>query len=283
MDLQHLANIAIEAALSAGKIIQKHMNDNIVVEQKEGGSNYASQVVTKVDRECERVILSYLMPTCKTFDIGILSEETKDDRSRFEKDFFWCIDPMDGTLAFINKQPGFSVAIALIARDGTPVIGVVFDPSTEILYHAIKGNGAYKNRTSWTVKNTNDYLTYLTDKKLRDTPKSTEIQDILNTHKANLGLKGIKEMSGAGAVMCAILALENGPSCFLKLPKKDLGGGSVWDFAATACIYQELGLPATNFKGETLDLNKKDDTFMNHQGVYYSNFKNTIDYRHSIS
>jgi 3'-phosphoadenosine 5'-phosphosulfate (PAPS) 3'-phosphatase len=271
MDLQHLANIAIQAALSAGKIIQKHMNDNVTVEKKEGGSNYASQVVTKVDRECERIILSHLLPTCKTFDIGLLSEETEDDKSRFEKDFFWCIDPLDGTLAFINKHPGFSVAIALIAKDGTPIIGVVFDPSTETLYHAIKGHGSYKNNKPWTIKNTNDYLTYATDKKLIDTPKSSEIQNILNSHKANLKLKGIKELSGAGSILNAILVLENGPACLIKLPKKDIGGGSIWDFAATACIYQELGLPATTFNGEALDLNKKDGTFMNEKGVYYCN------------
>ncbi|WP_298237091.1 inositol monophosphatase family protein [uncultured Algibacter sp.] len=271
MDLQHLTTIAIEAALSAGNIIQKHMNEDVVVEKKEGGVNYASQVVTKVDRECERIILSHLIPTCKAFDIGLLSEETKDDGSRFKKDFFWCIDPLDGTLAFINKQPGFSVAIALVSKEGTPVIGVVFDPSTKTLYHAIKGKGAYKNKTLWNINNSNNYLTYLTDKKLNDTPNSVEILHILNKHKADLGLNGIKEISGAGAVMNAILVLEKGPACFLKLPKKDLGGGSIWDFAATACIYQELGLPATNFKGQVLDLNKKDGTFMNHQGVYYSN------------
>jgi len=271
MDLQHLANIAIEAALSAGKIIQKYMDDDIVVEQKEGGSTYASQVVTKVDRECESVIMSHLTPTCKAFDIGVLTEETKDDGNRFKKDFFWCVDPMDGTLAFINKQSGFSVAIALIAKDGTPVIGVVFDPSTETLYHAIKGHGAYKNRTSWNIKNTNDYLTYATDKTLSNNPKSAEIQQILNKHKTTLGLKGIKELSGAGAVMCAILALENGPACFFKLPKKEIGGGSIWDYAATACIYQEFGLQATTFSGDTLDLNKRDSTFMNDEGVCYAN------------
>ena len=164
MNLQHLANIAIEAALSAGKIIQEHLNDTIIVEEKEGGSTRASQVVTKVDRACENIILSHLIPTCKAFDIGLLTEETEDDGSRFEKDFFWCVDPLDGTLAFINKQPGFSVAIALVAKDGTPIIGVVFDPNTKTLYHAIKGNGAYKNRTTWEIKNTNNYLTYVTDK-----------------------------------------------------------------------------------------------------------------------
>ena len=107
IDLQHLTNIAIKAALAAGEIIQKSINKDIIVEKKEGGNTYASQVVTAVDKECEKVILKHLLPTCKTYDIALLSEETEDDKSRFIKDFFWCIDPMDGTLAFINKQPGF--------------------------------------------------------------------------------------------------------------------------------------------------------------------------------
>ena len=122
MNLSQLSNIAIKAARSAGKVIQQYMNDDVKVEKKEGGVSYASQVVTAVDIECEKVILSHLLPTCDEFDVALLSEETEDDGSQFKEDFFWCIDPMDGTLAFINKQPGFSVSIALIAKDGTPYI-----------------------------------------------------------------------------------------------------------------------------------------------------------------
>ena len=271
MDLIQLSKIAIKAALSAGKIIQQYKNENISVEVKKGGESYASQVVTVVDKACETAILSYLLPTCEEFDIALLSEETEDDASRFEKEFFWCIDPMDGTLAFINKHPGFSVAIALIAKDGTPYIGVVFDPSTDTLYHAIKGHGAFKNNIPWEIKHTNDHLTYVTDQKLKDTPRVTEIESLLNTNVAELNLNGVKEIAGAGSILNAILVLENGPACMLKFPKKESGGGSIWDFAATACIYQELGLPATNFEGGKLDLNKKEGTFMNHAGVYYGN------------
>jgi len=72
--------------------------------------------------------------------------------------------------------------------------------------------------------------------------------------------------------MNAILVLENGPACMLKYPKHQNGGGSIWDYAATACIYNELQLPATNFEGGRLDLNKEEGTFMNHEGVFYSNF-----------
>ena len=68
-----------------------------------------------------------------------------------------------------------------------------------------------------------------------------------------------------------MLVLENGLACMLKFPKKEIGGGSVWDYAATACIYHELGLPATDYMGGRLDLNRRDGTFMNHKGIYYSN------------
>ena len=271
MDLTQLSNIAIKAALSAGKIIQKYMNENVVVEKKKAGASYASQVVTVVDKECETTILSHLLPTCDEFGLALLSEETEDDGSRFEEDFFWCIDPMDGTLAFINKHPGFSVSIALVAKDGTPYIGVIFDPSTDTLYHAIKGNGVFKNGSPWEIKHTNDHLTYVTDRKLKDTPRVVEIEKLLNENVEKLNLNGVKEIAGAGAVLNGILVLENGPACMLKFPKKEIGGGSVWDFAATACIYQELGLPSTNFEGGRLDLNKRDGTFMNQEGIFYAN------------
>ncbi len=271
MDLLHLSNVAIKAALSAGKIIQQYMNEAILVEKKMGGTSPASQVVTKVDRECEAMILSHLLPTCSEFDLALLSEETEDDGGRFKKDFFWCVDPMDGTLAFINKQPGFSVSIALIAKDGTPYIGVVFDPSTNTLYQAIKGHGVYKDNRLWEIQHANDYVTYVTDRKLKETPRVAEIERLLTENVEKLGLKEVKEIAGSGSVLNGILVLENGPACMLKFPKKENGGGSIWDFAATACIYQELGLPATNFEGGKLDLNRKDGTFMNHEGVFYGN------------
>ena len=271
MDLLPLTQIAIKAAHAAGKVIQKYRREDVVVEKKQAGTSYASQVVTAVDRACEAVILSHLLPTCEELDLAWLSEETEDDGSRFEKDFFWCVDPMDGTLPFIHKRPGFSVSIALVSKDGTPYIGVVFDPSTDTLYHAIKGKGVYKNAHPWEPKHTHDHLTYVTDRKLKDTPRVAEIEQFLQEKVYQLGLKGIQEMAGAGSVLNAIRVLEYGPACMLKLPKKERGGGSIWDFAATACIYQELGLPATNFAGGRLDLNRKKSTFMNHEGVFFAN------------
>ena len=273
MRINRLCEIAIDAALAAGNVIRQHMNQDILVEKKEGLRSFASQVVTEVDRACEKVILSILLPTCEELDLAILSEETEDDKGRFLKEYFWCIDPMDGTLPFIKQQLGFSVSIALVARDGRPHIGVVFDPNSGNLYHAIDGKGAYKNRQAWVIDNKNDYLTYVTDHTLNNTPRAQEIEKLLHDKAEDLKLNGVREIAGAGSVMNAIRVLENGPALMMKFAKEQQGGGSIWDFAATACIYQELGLPATNMQGGNLDLNKKDGTFMNHEGVYYANLK----------
>ncbi|WP_224484023.1 3'(2'),5'-bisphosphate nucleotidase CysQ family protein [Robertkochia aurantiaca] len=273
MNLSKLTDIAIEAAMAAGSIIQQHMNDDLKAVEKDGGESYASQVVTAADLASEKEILSQLLPSCEAFGLGLLSEEIEDDGSRFEADYFWCIDPLDGTLPFINKQPGFSVSIALVAKDGTPHIGVVFDPTTNTLYHAVKGKGVFKNCEPWKIQHTNNYLTYVTDRELKDTPRASEIESLLSEYVEKLNLKGIKELAGGGAVMNAILVLENGPACMLKYPKKESGGGSIWDFAATACMFRELGLQATNFAGGRLDLNRKDGTFMNQEGIFYANLR----------
>lgn len=271
MDLTALTQLAIQAARAAGKIIQQYQEEDVGIDYKAGGSSYASQVVTEVDQKCEVAILSLLRPSCEDLGIALLSEETEDDGSRFEADYFWCVDPMDGTLPFIQQRPGFSVAIALVAKDGTPQIGVVLDPSTNTLYHACKGQGTFKNEQPWQPEATNTYLTYVTDRKLQDTPRVAEIKQLLNAKVAQLGLSGWQELSGAGSVLNAIRVLENGPAMMLKFPKKEQGGGSIWDFAATTCLFQELGLPATNFAGGRLELSRQESTFMNHQGVFFAN------------
>lgn len=272
MDFLALCKIAIEAALSAGKIIQQFKTEDIVTTTKKAGESIYSQVVTNIDIKCEKTILSHLLPSCMNFNLGILSEELPDNGSRFKKEFFWCIDPLDGTHAFANGYNGYTISIALVSKSGISHIGVVYDPSTTNLYHAIKGQGAFKNNDKWDVSTKNRFLTYVTDKKLEDTPYKLKIRKILEHKVQKLNLENYKELSGGGAVLNAIRVAENSPSCLIKLPKKEKGGGSIWDYAATACLFHELGLQATDFKGRQLDLNRKKSTFMNQEGVFYSHW-----------
>jgi 3'-phosphoadenosine 5'-phosphosulfate (PAPS) 3'-phosphatase len=168
------------------------------------------------------------------FELGLLTEEMTDDKSRFENDYFWCVDPLDGTLSFIESTHGYSISIALVAKDGIPVLGVIFDPLKNILYHAIKDRGVFKNNEIWKFD-------------------SSENRKITFRN--------------------ACRVIENAPACYFKFPTEKKGGGSLWDFAASACIFSEMGLHVSDYNLDNLDLNRPDSTFMNHRGILFSSKK----------
>lgn len=295
-DLNALCLIAKEAAVKAGVMIASNLSNDperqqIQINNKNSGSSKASQVVTEVDLKSEKIILEILNPTLAQYDIALLSEESTDDLSRFEKDYFWCIDPLDGTLAFTESKPGFSVSIALVSKNGKPQIGVVYDPSTQRLYSAIKGQGVFKNERKWRERTKTEVYGSVNQKKTSDNSKVLTIiaesnlikSDAFQVIKDKLkyfvkaqGWQGIKVMEGAGAVLNACQVIENSPAVYFKLPKPAEGGGSTWDFAATCAIFEAHRASVSDIFGELLALNKEGVTFMNHCGVIYASKQNIL-------
>ncbi|MGL1891652.1 MAG: hypothetical protein OCD02_08495 [Spirochaetaceae bacterium] len=250
--LQKKAEIAV---IKAGEIITEYKKKGFKVNTKIAGSSIASQVVTEVDILCQETILDVLNETIVHFDLGLLTEELADDSSRLIKDYFWCLDPLDGTQCFIEKEYGFSVSIALVNKQGGALIGVVLDPVKNDLYSALKGEGLYKNNKPWSpiIKTDNTIKNIIVD-------PSFKIKDY----------KNIKFMQYGGAVLNAIQVLEGKADCYLKLPKNSLGGGSIWDFAATVAIFNECNAISSDIAGNQIFLNNPNTTFMNGTGVFYS-------------
>jgi len=274
LDLSELAECALSAALAAGKVIQGFCGREVEVFSKKGGDTLASQVVTEVDRKAQDAILAVLRPSMDQYALALLTEESEDDGSRFQKKYFWCIDPLDGTLAFSEGENGYAVSIGLVARDGSPQIGVIYDPVSEILWHAVKGQGVKRNDQHWKVKDRNHTLTFTYDRSFEVHPQFSSLCDALSEVGRGFGLQNIEATQYGGSVMNAMHALENGPGCHLKLPKPEEGGGSLWDYAATACIFEEAGAWATDVYGQPLELNRRESTFMNHRGVLYASGPN---------
>ena len=274
MDLEALTREASQAALEAGEIIRSHQNRDVEVLHKEGGDTYASQVVTEVDRKAQDAILQVLGPTCEELELAVLTEESEDDHGRLEKDFFWCIDPMDGTLPFIRREPGYSVSIGLVAKDGSPRIGVVYDPVHDVLWQATKGEGILRNGEPWTLDVSSEELTFTYDRSFADHPERDRVLQELEDYAHSIGLKKLVATQFGGAVINACHALENGPGCHFKFAKPQEGGGSLWDYAATACLFEEAGAVVSDVHGQPLDLNRSDSTFMNHRGAVYATDEN---------
>lgn len=273
--LTQLCEIAKKAALAAGEIISSKQGSKIEVQSKEGGENIASCVVTEVDLQAEAAILEVLTPTLVPYKLGLLTEESIDDSSRFDNDYFWCIDPLDGTLCFSRDEDGYSTSIALIAKDGTPVIGAVYNPRSKSLYHAVKGSGAFKNEEKLEVATGSKELTLLYDQSYTKHP---DFEAQLESLRSDLKEKGLtlKLHHLGGAVMNGISTIEMAPALYYKFPKRADGGGSLWDFAASSVIQSEAGGVNSNFSAEPLDLNRADSTFMNHEGVIYSSSRDLL-------
>jgi fructose-1,6-bisphosphatase/inositol monophosphatase family enzyme len=273
MNFTELTEKAVKAASNAGQLIRSYRDKDVNVMQKEGGSTLASQVVTEVDRKSQDAILQVLLPTCDELDIALLAEEDEDDRGRLESAYFWCIDPLDGTLPFINGQPGYSVSIGLVAKDGTPLIGVVYDPVHDVLYQATKGQGLRRNNEWWLPTQDSQALTFTYDRSFAEDPNFNQVKDELEAYAHSLGLNEFNPIHYGGAVLNACHVLENGPGCHFKFPKSQDGGGSLWDYAATACLYEEGGAVVSDVFGNSLELNRPDSTYMNHRGALYATNK----------
>jgi myo-inositol-1(or 4)-monophosphatase len=273
-DLFLLSQCAVSAACQAGHLIAVHSRRTVSVNTKEGGTSLTAQVVTEVDHLSQDVILQILRPTCELFDLALLSEESPDDGERLHKDFFWSIDPLDGTLSFIEAVPGYSVSIALVSREGMPLIGVIYDPLTQTLYRAIAGQGAWRNQQALTSAimppSEAQTLTFITDKSFAQDLLYHDTLEELQRIATGLGYAGATLKLQGGAAMNACQVLTSVPACYFKFPKPQSGGGSVWDYAATACLFQEVGAPVSDMLGKPLVLNPKGSTFMNHCGVLYS-------------
>lgn len=128
----------VSIAKFAGDAIMEIYHKDFTVEYKDDKSP-----LTEADTRSNEIIVSKLNELYP--DIPLLSEEEKevDYEERKNWEYFWLIDPIDGTKEFIKKNDEFTVNIALIHHD-TPVLGVVYAPALGDIYWAIKGKGAYK-------------------------------------------------------------------------------------------------------------------------------------------
>jgi myo-inositol-1(or 4)-monophosphatase len=134
---------AVTAARLAGDIIIKNLghlsNEDVQTKQ-------AFDFVTKVDRWSEAVIMQTVREKFPSH--RLLTEETlhQEDTGGYR----WIIDPLDGTTNYIHSYPMFSVSIAL-EYNSEVILGVVFDPLKDELFHAVKGGGSFLNNREISV------------------------------------------------------------------------------------------------------------------------------------
>ncbi len=144
--MQEAMITACRAARAGGAILRSYFGQPLTVQEKQG-----ADIVTEADLAAEETICAVLRASHPAFSIfseeqGLVGRETE---------YTWVVDPLDGTNNFVLGIPQFDVSIALTHQQET-LLGVVYQPMTDTLWRASRGQGAWRNNTVLTVNATSD-------------------------------------------------------------------------------------------------------------------------------
>ena len=218
IDIQDIITIAKEA----GNAIMQVYKQDFEVEYKQDSSP-----LTLADKKANDIIEDGLNKLSVSFPI--LSEEGDDipyeDRKHWE--YFWLIDPLDGTKEFVKKNDEFTVNIALIHKD-TPVLGVVYAPALDICYWAKQGEGAFKDGQRLPIKTVNQRNTYkIVASRSHMSDETQAFIDAIDTSKE-------KELISIGSSLKICLVAEGEVDIYPRL-----GPTMEWDTGAAHAIANE--------------------------------------------
>lgn len=216
-------------ARKAGVAIMEIYNKDFEVEFK--GDN---SPLTDADKAAHNIIEYGLKELDKknSTAIPLMSEEGKnilyDDRKDWE--YFWMVDPVDGTKEFIKKNGEFTVNIALI-NQGVPVLGVVYAPALGQMYWAKQGEGAFKDGQRLPLKQAEQRDSYKII--ASRSHMSDETQQFINEIKTDKA----KELIATGSSLKICLVAEGEADIYPRL-----GPTMEWDTAAAHAVVLEAGM-----------------------------------------
>ena len=145
VDVRHLLGLAEYTALEAGKAIMEIYRTGVFnVTIKPDASP-----LTSADKAAQRIINMHLTMT----GLPVLSEESGGVgyRQRKKWEYFWIVDPLDGTKEFIKGNGQFTVNIALVHKTA-PIGGIIHVPANDITYAGSKETGVIKKEKGKILK-----------------------------------------------------------------------------------------------------------------------------------
>jgi len=213
----------IDIAQKAGNAIMKIYQKDFQIEYKDDKSP-----LTEADTKSNEIICKALMELYP--EIPILSEENKVIEFEIRKswEYYWCIDPIDGTKEFIKKNDEFTVNIALIHND-TPVLGVVYAPAINKMYSSKKDEGAFLNGKKLPLAKKEKVFTVVASKSHLSEETQIFIDD-LKTQYSSL----IAKSKGSSLKLCMVA--EGEANIYPRIaPTME------WDTAAAHAVVLEAG------------------------------------------
>lgn len=227
-------NIAIEAALAAGKVILQHFDhlDRIKLTEKS-----QHDFVSEADLHAEKIIIRTIKAAYPNHSILAEESGTQDTSS----DYRWIIDPIDGTFNFIHGIPHFCISIGIEVK-GKIEHGVIFDPIRQEIFSATRGRGAHLNNKRIRVSAQRQLSHAIIGTNIPHAKNTEAYQEYLNVFGACLPTCARMRHSGSAALDLAYVAAGRFDGYWAH-------GLHYWDIAAGALLIFEAGGLLSDFSG----------------------------------
>ena len=139
-------NLIVKACMKASKSLIRDFGE---IENLQISSKGPGDFVTSADKRTEKILIEELQKAHPEY--GIITEETGIINKSNTKNR-WIIDPIDGTMNFMNAIPQFAISVGY-EEENEIKCGVIFNPILNEMFCAEKGNGAYLNNSRIRVSN----------------------------------------------------------------------------------------------------------------------------------
>ena len=206
----------------------------------------------------EKIIVAGLLETFA--DDGLVSKGSSETPDQFPGKRVWLVDPLDGMREFRARNGEFSVLLGLIVG-GEPVLGVIHQPTTAVLYRAAQGSGAQVQRgeesATLTVSDvaTTEGMVLVASRSHRDA-RTNDVQYLLGIGNALV--------SGSVGIKVALIAEQR---CDVYVHTS--GHTKAWDTCACEAILSEAGGMMTDCFGDPLRYDRRN--VLHHRGIVASN------------
>jgi myo-inositol-1(or 4)-monophosphatase len=224
-------NAARSAVLQAGAMLREVYPKSKSVEHKG-----RIDLLTQFDLSSEKVLTEQIR---KHFPSDtIISEESKQKTSEAD---YWLIDPIDGTTNFAHGLPEFAICVSYM-QAGKPIVGIIYNPVRDELFHAIKDGGAYLNDQPIQVSTQTDLMQSLLASGFPYDPGTTDF-DLFGAWSDIFYLcRGIRHI-GCASMNTAYIAAG-------RLEGYWESSLNTWDVAAGILLIREAGGKVTRLDGK---------------------------------
>lgn len=244
LNLQEIHQLALSAVDDGRQILKSYFGRLSKVREKERAG-----LVSEADTISEAKITSVLLKGRP--DIPVLGEEASFekglDSTKLKPATRWVLDPLDGTTNYVHGFYAYAISLAL-EWEGKIVYGIVDLPALGTTYHAILGQGAFKNDVKIEVSHRQKLKQALVATGFSSSRKELLHDQVRIFSEIVEMVRGVRRAGSAAYDLC--LVAEGVYDAYWET------GLQAWDVAAGALLVTEAGGQVTDQAGKEIDIYK---------------------------